>query len=682
MGWGMQVSKTEANKTMTTLREELNRHNYLYYVLDQPEVSDAKYDQLYRKLVALEAQYPELVTADSPTQRVGGAPRAGFQTVQHRIPLLSLNNAFSEQELRDFDQRIKRLIREENPDYVGELKIDGLTVTLTYEDGVLTQGATRGDGVTGEEVTANLKTVRSIPLRLQGTPSGLVIVRGEVYMNKQDFAALNLTRAERGEMLFANPRNAAAGSLRQLDPKITAARRLDGFFYDLLWWEEAGDSGPATQEEALGQLMEWGFRVNPAYTVCASIEEVITFCQRWQRERLTLPYEIDGIVVKLNSLQAQVEAGTTAKAPRSKIAYKFPAQEVETQVQEIIVNVGRTGALTPLALLTPVQIGGSVVSRATLHNADFIREKEIRIGDTVILRKAGDVIPEVVRVIKERRTGEEREFQFPTTCPVCGSSVYRESSEAVTRCLGAACPAQLKELIIHFASRPAMNIEGLGPSIISILLGKELIKDPSDLYTLTFDELITLERFGEKSARNLLDAIERSKATPFDRVLFALGIRHVGAEIARRLATSFRRMDLLLNATKEELLAVPEIGEAIAESIIHYASEEQNRRLIERLEQAGLQMAVVPERKEAVLPLAGKTFVLTGTLTTLTRSAAEEAIRRLGGKPGSAVSRHTDYVVVGKEPGSKYQKAQELGVEILDEDEFQNMLQEVAAQQG
>ncbi len=678
----MKVSKTEANKAIAALREELNRHNYLYYVLDQPEITDAKYDQLYGKLVALEEQHPELVTADSPTQRVGGAAGAGFQTVRHRIPLLSLNNAFSEQELGDFDQRIKRLTGEENPAYVAELKIDGLTVTLTYQDGVLTQGATRGDGVTGEEVTANLKTVRTIPLRLRGTPPGLVIVRGEVYMNKGDFETLNRTREDSGETLFANPRNAAAGSLRQLDPKITAARRLDGFFYDLLWWEQAEDTGPATQEEALMQLKEWGLKVNPTSTLCASIEEVITFCRRWQGERLTLPYEIDGIVVKLNSLQAQAEIGTTAKAPRSKIAFKFPAQEVETQVREIIVNVGRTGAVTPLALLTPVQIGGSVVSRATLHNDDFIREKEIQIGDTVILRKAGDVIPEIVRVVKEKRTGEEREFQFPTACPVCGSSVYREPGEAVTRCLGAACPAQLKEFIIHFASRGAMNIEGLGPSIISMLLTREMIKDPADLYALTFDQLLTLERFGEKSARNLLTAIERSKATPFDRVLFALGIRHVGAEMARRLATSFRSIDRLLSATKEEFLAVPDIGEAIAESVIHYAGEEQNRRLIHKLKQAGLQMALAPEPQEAALPLTGKTFVLTGSLAVLTRSAAEEAIRRLGGKPGSSVSRHTDYVVAGKDPGSKYQKAQELGVKILDEDEFQNMLQEAAARQG
>jgi len=668
------MTKAEAEKRIAELREELNRHNYLYYVLDQPEISDAEYDRLYRELADLEAQYPELITADSPTQRVGGEPVAGFRSVRHRVPLLSLNNAFSEEELRDFDQRIKRWTGLEKPDYVAELKIDGLTVALTYQDGVLIQGATRGDGVTGEEITANIKTVRTIPLRLRGNPAGQVMVRGEVYMNRADFTELNRVRAEKGELLFANPRNAAAGSLRQLDPKITAARRLDAFFYDLLAWEGGAEAGPATQWEALQQLRAWGFKVNPASALCNSIEEVIAFCRRWQEERLTLPYEIDGIVVKLNSLSAQAAIGATAKAPRSKIAFKFPALEVETKVRDIIVNVGRTGALTPLALLEPVRIGGSVVSRATLHNEDYIREKEIRIGDTVMLRKAGDVIPEIVRVVKEKRTGEEREFQFPAVCPVCGASVYRERDEAVSRCQGASCPAKLREFIIHFASRPAMNIEGLGPSIINMLLEKELIRDPADLYTLRYEDLLTLERFGEKSARNLLAAIERSKEAPFARVLFALGIRHVGAEMARRLAQSFQSIDRLLNASKEELLAVAEVGDVIAESILHYAGEEQNRRLVEKLKKAGLQMTAAAETTADNLPLAGKTFVLTGTLTAMTRHAAEEAIRRLGGKAGSSVSRQTDYVVVGVDPGSKYQKALELGIKILTEAEFLALL--------
>lgn len=675
------MPKTEAQKRIAELREELNRHNYLYYVLDQPEITDAEYDRLTKELLALEEQYPELITPDSPTQRVGGEPAAGFRTARHRVPLLSLNNAFSEQELRDFDRRIARARIDVTLAYVAELKIDGLTVALTYEDGVLVQGATRGDGVTGEDITANIKTIRTIPLRLRGNPPGQVVVRGEVYMKRADFEELNRVREEQGEALFANPRNAAAGSLRQLDPKITAARRLDAFFYDLLWWEGAA-AAPATQWDAINQLREWGFKVNPASALCPDIEEVIAFCRRWQEERFTLPYEIDGIVVKLNSLTAQEELGTTAKAPRGKIAYKFPAAEVETKVRDIIISVGRTGALTPLALLTPVQVGGSVVSRASLHNEDYIRAKDIRIGDPVILRKAGEIIPEVVRVVKEKRTGEEVEFHFPTACPVCGSAVARDPDGAVVRCLGAACPAQLREFILHFASRSAMNIEGLGPAIINMLLEKELIKDPADLYSLKYDDLVTLERFGEKSARNLLAAIERSKEAPFAHVLFALGIRHVGAEMARRLAGAFGSMDRLLNATREELLAIPEVGEAIAASIIAYAGEEQNRRFVEKLKAAGLQLAAAPETVAEARPLDGKAFVLTGTLTTMTRRAAEEAIRRLGGKPGSSVSRHTDYVVVGQDPGSKYQKAQDLGVVILTEEEFIRLLEEAGGYEG
>lgn len=680
----MELAKAEAQKRIAELREELNRHNYLYYVLDQPEISDAEYDRLYRELQALEEQYPELITPDSPTQRVGGAPAEGFRRVRHRVPLLSLNNAFNEQELRDFNQRIARALERENEllAYVAELKIDGLTVALTYQDGVLVQGATRGDGVTGEEITANIKTIRSIPLRLQGNPPGQVIVRGEVYMQRADFEELNRVRAEQGEALFANPRNAAAGSLRQLDPKVTATRRLDAFFYDLLWWDGAGAAAPATQWEAINQLKAWGFKVNPESALCASIEEIISFCRRWQEERYNLPYEIDGVVVKLNSLTAQAALGTTAKAPRSKVAFKFPAEEVETKVEDIVISVGRTGVLTPLALLTPVRVAGSLVSRASLHNEDYIRAKEIRIGDPVVIRKAGEIIPEVVRVVKEKRTGEEVEFHFPSACPVCGSTVARDPEGAVIRCLNTACPAQLREFILHFASRSAMNIEGLGPSTIDMLLAKELIKDPADLYSLEFDDLVTLERFGEKSARNLLAAIARSKEVPFDRVLFALGIRHVGAEMARRLAHAFLSIDRLLAATPEELLAVPDVGPAIAASIKAYAAEAQNRRLIEKLKAAGLQMTAAPETPAEELPLSGKTFVLTGTLATMTRRAAEEAIRRLGGKPGSTVSRRTDYVVVGADPGSKYQKALELGVTILTEEEFARLLEDPAKHEG
>ena len=666
----------EAKKRIEELRNELNYHNYRYYVLDQPEISDAEYDRLYQELVALEEKHPELITADSPTQRVGAAPAAGFQSVEHRVPLLSLNNAFNEQDLREFDRRIQRLTGEGQPEYVAELKIDGLTVALTYQDGVFVQGATRGDGIRGEEISANIKTIRTVPLRLRRAPSGLLLIRGEVFMQKQDFAELNQEREASGELLFANPRNAAAGSLRQLDPKVTAARRLDAFFYDILWWEENEREGPATQWEALQLLKEWGLKTNPLSQFCASIEEVIAFCQQWQEKRFTLPYEIDGIVIKLNSLLLQAQTGFTAKAPRAKIAFKFPAEEVETKVRDIIISVGRTGALTPLALLEPVRVAGSTVSRATLHNEDFIREKGIRIGDPVLIRKAGDVIPEVVRVVTERRTGEEREFVMPESCPVCGSSVYREPGEAVVRCQGSSCPAQLRELLLHFASREAMNIEGLGPAIINLLMEKGLVSDPADLYRLTYENLIELERFGDKSARNLLAALERSKETPLPRLLYALGIRHVGAEVARKLAEHFRSLDRILTATLEELLAVPEVGATIAESVQRYAREERNRKLVERLRAVGLNFTLDEVEEDQPLPLAGETFVLTGTLESMTRSAAEEELRKLGAKTTSSVSRKTSYLVVGAEPGSKYQKALDLGVKILSEAEFLQLLEE------
>lgn len=671
------MSGEETKKRIEELRNKLNQHNYRYYVLDQPEISDAEYDRLYKELVVLEEKHSELITADSPTQRVGATPVAGFQTVEHRVPLLSLNNSFNEQELRDFDQRIKRLTGVTKPDYVAELKIDGLTVALTYQDGVFVQGATRGDGIRGEEISTNIKTIRGIPLRLRQTPPGLLLVRGEVYMQKQDFSKLNREREANGELLFANPRNAAAGSLRQLDPKITSARRLDAFFYDLLWWEESGEEGPVTQWEALKMLKEWGFKTNFQSELCSSIEEAIVFCRKWQEERFTLPFEIDGIVIKLNSLALQAETGFTAKAPRAKIAFKFPAEEVETKVRDIIVNVGRTGALTPLALLDPVRVAGSTVSRATLHNEDFIREKGIRIGDPVLIRKAGDVIPEVVRVVTEKRTGEEREFVMPESCPVCGSSVYREPGEAVARCLGSSCPAQLRELLIHFASREAMNIEGLGPSIINLLLEMGLISDPADLYRLTYENLIGLDRFGEKSARNLLAALERSKDTPLPHLLFALGIRHVGAEVARKLAEYFLSLDRILSATPEELSAVPEVGAAIADSVRRYAREEQNRKLVEKLRAAGLNFTMKHEAGDRLLPFAGETFVLTGTLETMTRTAAEEELRKLGAKTAASVSRKTSYVVVGADPGSKHQKALALGVNILSEAEFISLLEQV-----
>lgn len=650
---------------VSDLRALIEHHNYRYYVLDDPEVSDAEYDRLMKELTALETEYPELASAESPTQRVGGTPSEGFETVTHPVHLLSLANAYSAEELREFDARVKRFLEIEQVAYVAELKIDGLTVALTYRNGLFQLAATRGDGVQGENITANIRTIRSIPPRLKGGPAELS-VRGEVFINKDDFEKLNHQREEMGEPLFANPRNAAAGSLRQLDSKMTAQRPLDGFFYDLL--TASGDI-PKTQFEVLETLSEWGFRVNPNPRFCKNIEEVIAYCEEWGGRRGDLPYEIDGIVIKVDDLSLQATLGSTAKAPRSKVAFKFPAEEVITRILEIRVNVGRTGAVTPLAVLDPVRVAGSTVSRATLHNEDNIRVKDIRIGDMIILRKAGDVIPEVVRVLPERRTGEEIEFVMPTVCPECGADVYREADEAVARCLGSACPAQLREGIIHFASRDAMDIEGLGPSNVNLLVEAGLIRDTADLYTVRFDDLMALARFAKKSAENLIAAIAKSRENPLHRLLFALGIRHVGEGSARALAKTFQTMDALMASDREQLLTVPEIGGIIADSLTHYFGEEQNRALIEKLRAAGVNFKA-EESNTTQGFFTGKTVVLTGGLSSMTRGEAEEAIRKQGGNSSSSVSKKTDYVVAGEDAGSKYQKALDLKVPVLTEEEF------------
>ena len=653
------------------LRQVIEHHNYRYYVLDDPEVSDAEYDRLMQELLEIEKNNPELVTADSPTQRVGGMPASEFESITHPVPLLSLANAYSEEDLRDFDARVKKHLGHDRISYVTELKIDGLTVALTYRHGLLELGATRGDGVQGENITFNIKTIRSIPLRLKSAPDFLAI-RGEVFIDKESFENLNRKRELVNESLFANPRNAAAGSLRQLDPKVTATRPLDGFFYDLLQSEGVVAK---TQVEVLEQLAKWGFKINPNYRYCRDVEEVISYCQEWEVRRNELPYEIDGIVIKLNDLDQQVTLGATAKAPRSKIAYKFPAQEVLTKILDIRVNVGRTGAVTPLAILEPVRVAGSTVARATLHNEDNIHAKDIRIGDMVVIRKAGDVIPEVVKAIPERRNGDERQFIMPTTCPECGAEVYREEGEAVARCLGAACPAQLREGIIHFASRDAMNIEGLGPSIVQQLVESGLIGDAADLYSLQVDSLLNLERFARKSAENLVASIERTRKNPLHRLIFALGIRHVGEGASRALANHFKRLDEMMKANWDEILSIPEVGGIIADSIIHYFAEEQNRRLIEKLRVAGVNFKA-EETGHVKGFFSGKSVVLTGGLTTMTRGEAEEAVRRQGGNPTSSVSRKTNFLIVGEDPGSKYQKALELKIPILTEDEFVKNLNE------
>jgi DNA ligase (NAD+) len=658
-------------KRLEDLKTAIERHNHLYYVLDAPEITDSEYDQLLKELIRLEEEYPELRTADSPTQRVGGAPLSQFQSVRHRAPLLSLDNTFSPDELRAFDERVRRGLDEaQSVEYHAELKIDGLTIALTYENRRLARAATRGDGITGEDVTANIKTIKSIPLRLKSNAVSDLEARGEVYLNKRDFEALNRQRERDGEPLFANPRNSAAGSLRNLDPRVTASRPLDAFFYDVL---HAGGMTVATQSAGLELLREAGLKTIPHSLVCPDIAAVIDFCAYWTQHREELPYEIDGIVVKVNSLAQQEELGFTAKAPRAKIAYKFPAQQVATKVLDIEINVGRTGAVTPTAVLEPVRVAGSTVSRATLHNEDNIRDKDLRIGDWVIIQKAGDVIPEVVRVLTEKRDGSERRFEMPKVCPECGAAVYREPGEAVARCIGASCPAQLREGIIHFVSREAMDIDGLGEAIVIQLIDAGLVHDVADLFRLKEDDLVELERFGDKSAANLVRAVAKAKRNNLSRLLFGLGIRQVGAGAARELASCYGSLEKLMAAGYDELMAISSIGPKIAASVTKYFSEPHNRKLIRKLQELGVNTV---ESGATAVPqtLAGKTLVVTGALELYTRAEIEAAIRAHGGKAAAAVSKNTDYLVAGKEAGSKLAKAQSLGVAVINEREFQELL--------
>lgn len=588
--------------------------------------------------------------------------------------MLSLANAFGDAELIEFDRRVRGTLGNESYDYVVELKIDGLAVSLTYQDGILVRGATRGDGATGEDITVNLKTIRSIPLRLH-KPVDLLEVRGEVYMPKKSFIELNRRREERGEPLFANPRNAAAGSLRQLDPAVTAGRNLSIFVYGIGAAELPGEGLPESHSESLKWLESLGLRVNTHHQLCRDIGEVISYCRIWQDKKAALPYQIDGMVIKVNSLDQQSALGATMKSPRWAIAFKFPPEQAQTIVRDIIVSVGRTGVITPTALLDPVSVAGSTVSRATLHNEDIIREKDIRIGDRVIIHKAGDVIPEVVEVLKDHRTGGEKMFSMPVECPACGAEVVRLSGEAAHRCTGAACPAQLLEGLIHFASRGAMDIAGLGPAVVTQLVEAGLVGDVSDLYNLTVEQLLRLERFADKSAENLVRAIEASKENPLHRLIFALGIRHVGERAARVLAEHFGDLRRLMDADCEELIAIMEIGPKIAESVINFMREPQNRALIERLIEHGVN--VVAEAAPAAGsggPLIGKTLVLTGTLAALKRDEAKELIEKVGGKVSSSVSKKTDYVVAGENPGSKYEKAVKLGVQVIGEEDLLDLV--------
>ncbi|MFS2173819.1 NAD-dependent DNA ligase LigA [Priestia megaterium] len=654
-----------AKSRVQELRDLLNQYGYEYYVLDQPSVPDAEYDKLMNELIEIEESFPELKTADSPTQRIGGQVLDAFEKVQHQTSMLSLGNAFNEEDLRDFDRRVRQAVGDEFS-YVCELKIDGLAVSLRYEDGYLVLGATRGDGTTGENITENLKTIRSIPLRIKEPLS--MEVRGEAFMPRKSFEALNEAKMERDEVPFANPRNAAAGSLRQLDPKIAAKRNLDIFVYAMT---DTGELEIDSHSESLNLLDELGFKTNKERQTCETIDDVIAYIESWQTQRPELSYDIDGIVVKVDSFDQQAELGTTAKSPRWAIAYKFPAEEVVTKLVNIELTVGRTGVITPTAILEPVQVAGTTVQRASLHNEDLIREKDIRIGDYVVVKKAGDIIPEVVNVIEEKRTGEEQEFTMPTHCPECESELVRLEGEVALRCINPSCPAQIREGLIHFVSRNAMNIDGLGEKVISQLFREQLIKDVADIYTLTKQQLIELERMGEKSADNLITAIEASKENSLERLLFGLGIRHVGAKAAKTLAQHFETIDKLTKATYDELVAINEIGAKMADAIVAYFTQEEVQELIHELKEYGVNLTykgpklVSVENVDSVF--AGKTVVLTGKLEQLSRNKAKAQIEALGGKVTGSVSKKTDLVVAGEEAGSKLTKANELEIEVWDE---------------
>lgn len=660
-----------------TLREQIDYHNHRYYVLDAPEIADAEFDRLFRELQALEAEYPALVTADSPTQRIGAAPLAAFGEHRHALPMLSLENAFSEDEVRDFDRRVRDGLGADAVAYSAEPKVDGLAISLMYEEGVLVSAATRGDGYTGEDVTQNVRTLRSVPLRLHGAdyPRRLE-VRGEVYMSKRGFEELNRRQEERGDKRFANPRNAAAGSLRQLDPRITAARPLEMYCYGVGLVEQG--ELPERHSAILARLQQWGLRVSPERAVVEGVDGCLNYFARLAQRRAALPYEIDGVVYKVDALVQQRQLGFVSRAPRWALAHKFPAEEAITVVTAIDVQVGRTGAVTPTARLQPVFVGGATVSNATLHNEDEVHRKDVRVGDTVIIRRAGDVIPEVVGVVTERRPPGTDIYKLPKHCPVCGSDVVRVEGEAIARCSGGLyCPAQRKEAVLHFASRRAMNIDGLGEKLVDQLVEQGLVKTVADLYHLGYAQLAALERMGPKSAENLLAALDKSKGTTLPRFLYALGIREVGEATAQTLALHFGDLDVIAAADEAALQQVQDVGPVVARQIVAFFHERHNREVIDKLIEAGVHWPALPRRAPSA-PLAGKTFVLTGSLHGLTRDEAKERLQALGAKVAGSVSAKTDYVVVGEDPGSKRDKAVALGVPLLDEDGLLRLLADSA----
>jgi DNA ligase (NAD+) len=654
------------------LRREIREHDYRYYVLAEPAISDVQYDALMRDLQELERRYPALLTPDSPTQRVGGTPTKEFATATHTPPMLSLANSYSEEEIRDFDRRVRSLLAPDAPVYVAELKIDGVAIALQYRNGVFRRGATRGDGTRGDDITNNLKTIRSLPLCLRNPGTGLatVEVRGEAFMHKSDFNTMNAQRATGGEKTFINPRNATAGTLKLQDPRLVSDRPIDIFVYAL----EAPQAGVRRHYESLQTLKSIGFPVNPHHRLCHTIDDILDFWKHWQEHRDSLPYEIDGVVVKVDDLRQRDRLGTIAKSPRWAIAFKFSSRKAETILTGITLQVGRVGTVTPVAELAPVFLGGTTVSRATLHNVDYIRTLDLRVGDTVTVEKGGDVIPKVTGVLESKRPRSTRPFLMPDRCPECRSAIHRPEGEASYYCDNAECPAQIRARIEHFAHRGAMDIEGLGEAVVEQLVGLNLVANYADLYTLDKHRatLVALERWGEKSAHNLLEAIEWSKRQPFPRVLFALGIRHVGAGVARVLADHFRSIEELRKAPPDELQTIPTIGPAIAESVSLFFAEKHNRDLIKRLQDAGVNLAVAAEARRG--KLAGKTFVLTGTLPTYSREEAKAIIENAGGVVASGISKQVDYVVVGEDAGSKLAKARTLGIPILAEDDLMKMV--------
>ena len=666
----MEKIKTEIEE----LRKRINQHSYAYYVMDNPTVSDYEYDLLFRRLLELEEKYPQLITAQSPTQRIGAIPSNSFEKITHPTPMLSLANAFSNNELILFDQRVKNILQIDTVQYVVEHKIDGLAINLIYENGKLVKAATRGDGSIGEDVTANIRTIKAIPLELNVEEVEIpefLEVRGEVYLPKKEFIRLNKERQANDEALFANCRNAAAGSLRQLDPKETAKRYLSAILYGI---GEIKGLNFQYHSAVLDFLSKLGFKTNKEYQIFSNIDEVMQYCASWSEKKEQLDFDIDGMVIKVNNLKDQKILGYTAKDPRWAIAYKFQPEQGITKIEKIVVNVGRTGAITPLAYLTPVTISGSKISKATLHNEDYIVAKDIRIGDTVIVHKAGEIIPEVVAVKLEERTGTEVKFVMPQICPECQNPVVKEDNEVAYKCVNPNCPAILRENFIHFVSRDAMNIEGLGPSVVSMLLDNNLINDVADLYKLTTEELINLDRIGAKSAENLISAIEKSKQAGLNRLLFALGIRFVGVKAANILANHFKSMKALTKSSLEDLLAINEIGTKIAQSIIAYFNKQENLMLLDKLSEVGVNMTAKTIERMEQENFQDKIFVLTGNLESFNRKEASLLIEQFGGKVSSAVSKKTDFVVAGTEAGSKLTKAQELGINIISEEEFKNMM--------